>query len=793
MLLEPITEYLLWSGTYCLKSYITYKILLKVLTRYIVKKATITLKRRNMAQTLIGQIDRVLFEGEDGFFIAVLKTGEKISGIYYESAIENIKGSAITLEGEWHEHKKYGRTFKFDAIKVNQNELFFFLNKIIKGFTKKLSAELIEHFGAEELVNILDNDIEKLLEFKGIKEKRLKKIQSSWKQFRSMRELGEFLSPYNVSPVLLTTIATAMKDVNEPCSKIKENPYLLTSINGIGFKRADELALKMGIDSEDENRISAAMDYMLLDYCEANGNSCIEKSLLFSGLDELLGFYQKEHLYEAALVERVSEGSIVLMKNDRLSPGRLYDAEKFLHDTFTKRAKLDSGGFVKDLEAFLADSELKLGEQQKKAVEIINNGASLLFLVGYAGTGKSTTSKTILELLNTRYDNKEIMTCALSGIASQRISDTTGFESATIQSLLVKHEESDKFPYSVVLIDEASMINSSLFARLMGKISNKAIVIIVGDDAQLPPIGAGNVLSDVLTLKLAPIVKLTQIYRQSPEQAITLIANQIRQGEVPQYRGKYEDFEFVDVNIANYYALKNQLTQEELKALREQNSQDIIAEMLHRVVESIEKARYRLKNKQIKEYLNYFQVITPMKGGTLGTTNLNKILQEYFNPNPKKCIKRGELEFRLMDKVVHTKNENMTSWSSDGFKMGEDSHTRRIFNGMSGLLFRIDEEEEQAYVFYPNEDIVVKYEYDELKAYLMLSYALTIHKVQGMEYDIVVIPMSFTHFIMHNTKLIYTAITRAKHRCVVIGESGAFENACRRLETTQRDTVLLEL
>ena len=745
-----------------------------------------------MTQTLIGQIDRILFEDE-GFFIAVLKAGEKISGTYYESDVKNLKGSAITLKGHWEEHKKYGKTFKFDFLKVNQNELFFFLNKIIKGFTQKLSAELIEHFGAEKLVEILDNDIEKLLEFKGIKEKRLKKIQNSWKQFRSMRELGEFLSPYDVSPALLTTIATAMKDVEKPCTKIKDNPYILTSINSIGFKRADELALKMGVERENEGRVSAAMDYVLLDYCEQNGNSCIAKEILFSGLDELLGFSDKHNLYEAALIERVAEQSIVIMKNDRVSPARLYDAEKFLYDTFISRAKLDSGGFVKDLDKFLEESELKLGEQQKEAVSQINAGASILFLVGYAGTGKSTTSKTILDLLATRYDSKEIMTCALSGIASQRISDTTGYESATIQSLLIKHEKQDKFPYSVVLIDEASMINSSLFARLMAKISNKAIVIIVGDDAQLPPIGAGNVLSDALTLELAPIVKLTKIYRQSEEQAITLIANEIRVGHVPEYRKKYDDFEFVDVSIQNYYALKNQLSQDELKNLRDENSNAIVTEIVHRVVESIEKARYRLKNKQIKEYLNYFQVITPMKGGILGSNNLNKVLQEYFNPNPKKCVKRGELEFRLMDKVVHTKNENMTSWSGDGFKMGEDSNQRRIFNGMSGLLFKIEEDDEQLFVFYPNEDVVVVYEYEELKSHLMLSYALTIHKVQGMEYDIVVIPMSFTHFIMHNTKLIYTAITRAKHKCILVGEGGAFESACKKIEITRRDTVLLEL
>ena len=454
---------------------------------------------------------------------------------------------------------------------------------------------------------------------------------------------------------------------------------------------------------------------------------------------------------------------------------------------------MDSGGYVKDIDKFLEESDLVLGEQQREAVMKINEGASILFLVGYAGTGKSTTSKTILNLLNTRYDSKEIITCALSGIASQRISDTTGYESATIQSLIVKHEKSDTFPYGVVLIDEASMINSSLFARFLAKVDKKAILIIVGDDAQLPPIGAGNVLSDVLTLELAPIVKLTKIYRQSEGQAITLIANDIRKGEVPQYRQKYDDFEFVEISLQNYYGMKSSLSAKELQERREENSLAILAEITHKVVESIEKARYRLKNKQIKEYLNYFQVITPMKGGTLGTTNLNKVLQEYFNPNPKKCVKKGETEFRLMDKVVHIKNENMTSWGSDAFKAGEESNQRRIFNGMSGLLFKIEEDDEQVFVFYPNEDIVVVYEYAEIKSYLMLSYALTIHKVQGMEYDIVVIPMTFSHFIMHNTKLIYTAITRAKHKCILVGEGNAFESGCKKFEATRRDTVLLEL
>ena len=210
----------------------------------------------NLQETLIGQIDKILYSNDDGFLVAVLKSGEKISGVYYESDVSHIKNSAVTLKGRWEIHKKYGKTFKFDSIKVNQNELFFFLNKIVKGFTKKLSAELIEHFGQEELINILDNDIERLLEFKGIKEKRLKKIKESWKKFRSMREIGEFLAPFNVTSTLLTTIATALKDIDEPCTKIKNNPYILTNIKGIGFKTADELALKMGVDKEDEKNIS---------------------------------------------------------------------------------------------------------------------------------------------------------------------------------------------------------------------------------------------------------------------------------------------------------------------------------------------------------------------------------------------------------------------------------------------------------------------------------------------------------------------------------------------------------
>lgn len=742
-------------------------------------------------QTLIGQIDKIIYEN-GGFFIAVLKSGEKIAAHYYESDVEHLSGAAVTLKGEWEEHRQHGRTFRTDSLLVNQNELFFFLNRVVKGFTKKLTAELIERYSQEGLIEILENDIEKLMEIKGMNARRLSKLSSGWKQFRSMRLLGEFLAPYGVTPTLLRLIATAMKGVKEPIEAIKNNPYGLMSINGIGFKKADEIARAMGVHCHDPRRIQAAMEYTLGEYCSQEGNSCIGQLLLYQKLDLLLELGNEE-IYAEILEDRIHEDKIVLLPSGRLAPSRLYEAEKLLFDQFRRRGKACTEVVTHDLESFLTEHTLTLGNQQRQALEWVNKGVGLLFLIGYAGTGKSTTAKALLDLLSTRIDPALIMTCALSGIASQRIRERSGYQSATVQSLLVKFESSDTMPYKVVLIDEASMINSTLFARLMAKIERDSVVIIVGDDAQLPPIGAGNPLTDAIALGLAPTVMLTYIYRQRAEQAIALIANDIRQGIIPPYHDHYEDFTFIGVDIPNRHALKRSVSGGEFDEIVKTNTHNILAKLAEVTLENLASSREKLLTKQIREYLNAFQVISPMRGNTLGVDNLNLILQEYCNPNPKKKIQTHKGEYRLLDKVVHTKNENMPSYTANEFKEGIEASERRIFNGMCGLLFRIDEEEELCYVYYPNEEIIVQYRHEEASYLLSLSYALSVHKVQGMEYENVVMVMSFSHLIMLNTKLLYTAITRAKGHCTLIGESGAFEAACRRLETTKRSTVMQEL
>lgn len=742
-------------------------------------------------QTLIGQIDKIIYENS-GFFIAALKSGEKISAHYFESDVQNLLNAAITLKGSWDEHRQHGRTFKAHSLIVNQNELFFFLNRVVKGFTKKLTAELIERYGSEGLIEILDNDIERLLEIKGMNEKRLLKLSSGWKQFRSMRLLGEFLAPFGVTPALLRLIAGAMKELKDPIEAIKNNPYGLMRIHGIGFKKADEIALKMGIKSDDDRRIQAAMEYTLGEYCDQEGNSCIERHALFAKLDQLLNLGRHDR-YDEALEDRLREGSITMLPSAKLSPTRIYEAETLLISEFKRRGKNTHNALSDNLEAFLEAHALNLGEQQYTALELINKGSGLIFLVGYAGTGKSTTAKALLDLLSLRHDPNLIMTCALSGIASQRIRERSGYQSATIQSLLVRFESHDKMPYKVILIDEASMINSLLFARLMVKIERDATVIIVGDDAQLPPIGAGNPLSDAIALGLAPTVMLTHIYRQSPDQAIALIANDIRKGIIPPYRESYEDFTFIPIDISNRHALKNSLSASEFEEVLKTHAHNILAAVAEITLQYLPDSREKLQSKQIREYLSAFQVISPMRGNTLGVDNLNLFLQEYFNPNPKKKIKTFKGEFRLMDKVVHIKNENLLSYTPEEFKEGSDASERRIFNGMCGLLFRLDEEEEFCYVYYPNEELIVQYKYDQISDFLSLSYALSVHKVQGMEYERVVVIMSFSHHIMLNTKLLYTALTRAKGHCIIVGESGAFESACRRLEHTKRFTVMQEL
>lgn len=748
---------------------------------------------------LSGVIKKVLYKNDETkYIIAVLENNQKVCGTYFDTDIEKIVGEEVVLTGNWTTHKKYGVQFEFDTLELKEAEMFFFLTKIVKGVGKKFASELLEKYSENELIEILNDRPNELLNFKGIKDKKLETIVASWHKFKHLRELGSFLGKFGVTSNLITKIYSTFGEVENLIEKIKQNPYILINIKGIGFKRADEIAKSLGIDPKSEFRIMACLNYTLREFCDNNGNSSIDKFHLYKLLDESLRFSNQELLYESAISKMLVDEELFVTSENRVALSMLYYAEKRILEFFNRRKDEKNKKIIASFDEYLVKKQETLGfelsVEQKKAVELINSGEKTLFLIGYAGTGKSTSSRAILELLEEIMSYDDIMTIALSGIASQRISDTTGYNSSTIQSLLVKHKEKDFFPYKVILLDEASMVNSVTFYQIISKIDDDTIFIIVGDDGQLPAIGAGNILADAIKYELAPICKLTKIYRQNENQAIAVIANDIRRGEIPSYKEDYEDFRFIDVSIANYYAMKNSVSSNDFADLRGENSEYILNNILNISSTYIQDYYDFIKKKKISKALTLFQVITPMKGGVLGVDNLNIQLQKLFNHTKGKAFASKIYEYKLTDKVIHIKNENMKAQTMSMYKSGStDFLERRVYNGQLGLIIKLDFEEEKCIVLYPNDDMVVFYDFENVHHLLSLAYCLTIHKTQGMEYDNALIPMSFSHYIMHNTKLLYTAITRAKKMCFIVGEEEAFKSACKKLEITIRESVINDL
>ena len=749
---------------------------------------------------LSGILKKVLyFNEENNYYIAILQNNQKVCGQYFDTDLKKLEDEEIILKGNWQTHKKYGVQFAFTSLNIKEDEVNFFLTKIVKGITKKIAANINLKYTQDELYEILDNEPAKLLEFKGISDKKLVQIVTSWNKFKHLRELADFLGEYGVTKNLINKIYVELSHIDDLINKIQKNPYILINIKGIGFKKADEIAIALGISLKSDFRIRAALNYTLKEYCDSNGNSSISKEKLFTLLDEKLNFQNEHEIYENAIIVLLADETLYQTKENRYSPSHIYYAEKNILEFFEKRKNEHiNHNIIKDFDKYIVKKEKTLGftlsTDQKKAVSIINEGYSTLLLIGYAGTGKSTSSRAILELLEEINSFNDIQCIALSGVAAQRISETTGYNACTIQSLLISSKEKDYFPYKVILLDEASMVNSITFNQIISKLSDDCIFIIVGDDGQLPAIGAGDILADAIKFDLSPMVKLTKIYRQNEHQAIALIANDIREARVPELKDDFEDFKYIDLSIKNYYALKTTLSSYEINNLRNDNNYKILNSILNTASTYIGNIHKLREDKKISQSLTAFQVITPMKNGILGVENLNINLQKLLNNNSSKSYQSKLYTYKIADKIIHTKNENMKTLSMNEYKNGKTEFTeKRIFNGMLGMIIKLDFENNKCIVLFPNDDTIVFYDFNSLDSLISLAYCLTIHKTQGMEYDTAVIPITYSHYIMHNTKLLYTAVTRAKNMCYVIGEKEAFEAACKKIDITKRDTVISDL
>ncbi len=759
--------------------------------------------------TLQGRVERVRFSSpESGFVVLKVKPARGAEFVAAGTVAEVVSGSGLEgvelqLRGNW-EMTRYGRQFRFSQCRILGSELLFFLSKVVKGLGPAMAKSLIDSFGEEELVRILDNEPQRLLQVKGIKEKRLALIMRSWHKHRSLRDLARYLGGRGqISPNLLVRIYNHFGE--NSLETVKKDIYSLTEIRGVGFKTADKLAVSMGLDPGSPARIKAAIRHVLVESAENHGHCWLTSQQLEEAVTEVLS--SDEHSPEPRMIESVKgqmilDGSIVQGARGEVGLSAYRYMEDWLREFFLTRSARCNRPVIaqEDIVSFLEQYEesigIELAPEQKEIITRIAAEPRMVFaLAGYAGTGKTTICKAILDLLTTRFvdDRDDVICCAFTGMASSRIRKATGYEAVTIHSLLkyrgenrFEHGPDNPLPHRVVLLDEASMVSLPLFYRLAKALRPGTLLVMVGDPAQLPPIGAGNVFGDALKNELVPSVHLERIFRQSQESVLALFANEIRQGRVPEgvESGEWSDFRFEKVEKHNIYALKKRSTERELKMYREENNQAILDHILGLARQYAARLDYPVWD---------FQVLTPMRGGQLGTEIFNTRLQPILNKSGGKTVTRAGITIQEGDKVVHLQNRDMPVMGWGQFleeeKQFEAVEFRRVFNGNVGLVSRIDAEAEQFYVVYP-ERIVVAYDFDFLGDIIELAYALTVHKAQGSQYRVVAIPLTNSHFIMLNNKWFYTAITRAEKMVHLVGQEYALKRASTNIQGVSRQTWL---
>jgi len=830
---------------------------------------------------------RVVFHNKDTGYV-VLKTKSTKNKTLPEKTLvgkyagdnpqRELTGVSVTFSGYIGNDSKYGAQYEFEQMSINESSLFYFLTKVVKGFPTNLAVQLIDEYGEKKLEQIIETNPDSLLQYKGIAKKRLRMILESWEKHKELKAVSDLLTPAGASMDVIWSVHYEQKNNPRFLDEIKANPYeALTSLKGIGFKRADRIARGMGVAVDSIFRVKACIEYALKEIAERDGHSLLDKGDLFQLVAEELAIVNEDiraEAEEARAIAAAARGELdvgemslddgstastvivgdeiyitqelfdqaiaeLLMEKDKkgyqkiftvgdnysIASGYLKFCEENIIGNMRSRALKPAIPLTNDIEQFIGKQEARMGikfsDEQKDAIRMANSGCQAMVICGYAGTGKSTIAKAVLDLLSVRYGDKAIMCCALSGIAADRIRKTSGYNSGTIHSLLGMSAEegrggdSSELPHGVVLVDESSMINSNLMYSLLRKVKSGAHIILMGDPAQLPPIGAGNPFSDMVDYGIVPTVKLETIYRQREDQVLTKFAGQIRQNKVPfEYdKGGYEDFFFVSKSIPDYHRLrgkvdKGEIPKSELDALKAKNHGDILDAVKRLAVKAKVRLDEALANGDIARYISFFQLITPIKGGPFGTRNLNMELREILNPAP--AARQGAVQddgeqdvadfMRLRDKVVHTKNMNLVAFQPQvvrrtGFRDLQDSMgtERRIYNGMLGIVVDVDPETETVFVNFPADEVYVKYDKLDARYFLEHAYALTIHKVQGSEFEVVTIPILQSHYNMLNNKLLYTALTRAKQKAILVGENYAFHSGCKKRNDIIRNTVMKKI
>lgn len=732
-------------------------------------------------ETVRGYVDHIIYRNqENGYAVLSFVTeGDELICVGNFQSVE--AGETLELTGNYVEHPVYGHQLKVERYHVSVPDDAISMERYlgsgaIKGIGEALASRIVRKFGSETF-RIIEEEPERLAEVKGISERKAQEIAGQIIDKKDMREAFLFLQKYGISNTL------AVKIYNRYGMNLygimQENPYRLAEdIEGVGFRIADEIASRIGIHTDSDYRIRSGILYTLLQ-ATAEGHTYLPADVLKEHAALLLGV--SEEAIEPQISNLAVEKKLVIkLKGEerRVYSLSYYYAElscaRMLHDLNVKAAEdllpVQEERVRTLLKCMEEEQDIILDELQKQAVlESVRSG--LMILSGGPGTGKTTTINTIIRFFE--MEGMDILLAAPTGRAAKRMTEATGYEARTIHRLLeingaveegrnaqFERNEENPLEADVIIIDEMSMVDIHLFRALLNAISVGTRLIMVGDVDQLPSVGPGQVLQDLIDSQAFPVVILKKIFRQAGESDIVVNAHKINRGEQIELDNKSRDFFFLersDVNVIYKHMI--QLIREKIPPYVEAKPYDI-------------------------------QVLTPMRKGNLGAIVLNEILQKYLNPpSPdKKEYSAGERLFREGDKVMQIKNNYQVTWeivSKYGIPIDKGTG---IFNGDMGIVVEINETAQLLTVEF-DEHRRVEYPYSQLDE-LELAYAITIHKSQGSEYPAVILPLLAGPQMLFNRNLLYTAVTRARKCVTILGSSKTLQEMIRNERHHRRFTSL---
>lgn len=735
----------------------------------------------DMSECVTGYIDHIIFRNEDnGYTVFVMKG---VKGEEELTCVGNFpvisQGTTIEASGSYINHHVYGKQFQITSFAEKMPEDALAMERYlgsgaIKGIGAALAARIVRHFG-EDTLRVVEEEPERLAEVKGISEKKAREIAAQTAEKADMRKAMMFLQKYGISLNLGAKIYQKYGD--SVYSVLQENPYRLADdISGVGFKIADEIAGRIGIHTDSDYRIRSGMMYTLLQ-ASGEGHVYLPQEELFGRASVLLGVdpsYMEKHLMDLAMERKVvlkEDGESVLVY-----PSRFYYLELNTARMLKELNILcpeDEGFVQRRISQIEKETGTILDEMQKKAVtEAASHG--LFILTGGPGTGKTTTINAIIRFFEG--EGVELRLAAPTGRAAKRMTETTGYEAQTIHRLLelnglpeeeregqaVHFERNAENPLDadVIIIDEMSMVDIHLMHSLLLAVTAGTRLILVGDENQLPSVGPGNVLRDIIRSGEFSVVELKKIFRQASESDIVVNAHKINRGEQVTLSNKSRDFFF----------------------LKRQDADIIIRVVIALIQEKL--PRY------VEAKPFDIQVLTPMRKGLLGVERLNQILQRYLNPpDPSKKEKElGQGLFREGDKVMQIRNNYQLEWEIRGrYGIPVDKGVG-VFNGDTGILKSINDFSETAEVEF-EDGRCAEYSFKQLEE-LELAYAVTIHKSQGSEYPAVVIPLLSGPRMLLNRNLLYTAVTRARKCVTLVGSEETFREMINNEKQQRRYSSL---